>query len=334
MPLQIRDLRPGLTIKNAIFLLAALEQRRTKTGKPYLHVQLTDTTGRINGLMWVLPAALDDLVVGAGVATSGDVETYQDQLQIKLTAIVPAVINPQDYLPTSIHTPDDLSIAVEQVISEITDKWLLALLQQVFTPSFLPVFCRAPGGKAMHHARLGGLAEHSLAIAALAEAAAAQYPALSLDLLRALALLHDIGKAEAYTWAVAIDLTNAGCLLDHIVLGLKIVDQAIAELPGFPPALRLRLLHALAAHHGAEGGSPVRPQTLEAVALHELDMLDARIGGWLDHAAAQPTAAEWTTYCAMFSSRLFRGDGPDEARTSPPGAAADESEDDEWLRGP
>jgi 3'-5' exoribonuclease len=124
-----------------------------------------------------------------------------------------------------------------------------------------------------------------------------------------LALLHDVGKVEAYEWGAAFRRSDQGRLLDHVYMGTRRVEQAIEELPGFPSELRARVLHAILSHHGKlEAGSPIVPQTLEAIVLNLLDMLDAYIRGFLDHVERHAAPGEvWTEYSRMFNAALYRG---------------------------
>jgi 3'-5' exoribonuclease len=196
-------------------------------------------------------------------------------------------------------------------IGSIEDPWLRKLLEQVLIEDsiFYRQFIEAPAAKLYHHACLGGLLEHSLGTAALAGIVAARYPLVPRDLLLTLALLHDLGKVEAYSWKTSLTQSVEGRLLDHLYLGTRRVERAIDKIPGFPEELRWRVLHGMLAHHGEhDAGSPVRPKTLEAYIVHLLDMLDARIRGFQDHLERQADpAAAWTDRSGMFGEKLFRG---------------------------
>lgn len=310
---QIRDLRSGKQVRDAVYLLAEKEVRTAKNGSTFLSARLRDASGEIEARYWDLPAGVaETLEAGRGARVSGEVTVFQGRPQLRLDAIAPASIRARDFFPSSTQPLPAMQAQLEEHIRGIADPWLRPLLEKVLLqPEFLARFVEAPAAREYHHAWLGGLIEHTLGVAALAVSVAPLYPALSRDLVVALALLHDVGKVEAYEWEEAFRRSDEGRLLDHIYLGARLVERTIDGLPGFPPELRSRVLHAVLAHHGDRAaGSPVLPQTLEAVVLHLLDMLDADIRGFLDHLERHATpGAAWTDYSKMFSGELFRGSG-------------------------
>jgi len=314
---SICELQDRDRIENAVYLLDQKQVRTTRDGKPYLDARLRDQSGMIQARLWDLPLGLDRrLEEGGGVQVSGEVVTYQGRLQIKVAAIEPCAINPQDFLPASSLSTATAQSQLQAYIGSVTDSWLRRLLEQIFgDPAFLSRFLEAPAAKEYHHACVGGLAEHTLAVAGLVETIVPRYPDLSRDLLLTGALLHDIGKVETYTWSTALGYSDEGELLGHIHLGVQRVEHAVAALPGFPVELHQFVAHAILSHHGEEeNGSPVRPKTLEAVALHYLDTLDAHLRGFCDHLGRQQDQKSvWSERSTMFGSRLYQGG----TRTSP-----------------
>jgi 3'-5' exoribonuclease len=313
MPTQdmIRDLKPGKQVRDAVYLLAEKQVRTAKNGSLFLSARLRDATSEIEARFWDLPLGVAEaLEAGQGVRVSGEVTSFQGRAQLRLDRIEPQPIRAQDFFPTSSQPLPAMQARLEEYVRSITEPWLHRLLEKVLLdPAFLPRFVQAPAAREYHHACLGGLIEHTLGVAGLAEVAARLYPGLSRDLLLALALLHDCGKVEAYEWDADFRRSDEGRLLDHIYLGTRRVEMAIAEWPDFPVELRRRILHAMLAHHGdSASGSPVRPQTQEAIALHLLDMLDAHIRGFEDHVErhALPGTA-WTEWSRMFGAQLYRG---------------------------
>lgn len=313
MPNQemIRDLQPGKRVQDAVYLLAEKQVRTAKNGSLFLSARLRDASGEIEARFWDLPAGIaETLEAGEGVRVSGEVTSFQGRPQLRLDAIAPQPIQARDFFPASTQPLAALQAQLEQAIGSVQDHWLHTLLEKVLLdPEFLPRFVEAPAAREYHHAWLGGLLEHTLGVAALAERVTPLYPGLSRDLVLTLALLHDVGKVEAYEWEQAFRRSDDGRLLDHIYLGTRRVEGAIAGIPGFPAELRQRILHALLAHHGQmDAGSPVRPQTLEAVALHLLDMFDSRIRGFLDHTQRHAApGSSWTEYSKMFGVELYLG---------------------------
>lgn len=308
---SISELTPGKQVRDAIYLLVEKQLRVAKNGSQFLAARLRDVSGEIEARFWDVPSnVVDVLEEGQGVCVSGEGTSFKGQPQLRLDSIVPHAIRARDFFPSSSQPLPQMQARLEEYVHSVSDHWLHALLERVLLePVFLSRFVEAPAARKYHHAWLGGLIEHTLGVADLAEAVASFYPDLSRDLIVTLALLHDVGKVEAYEWEAAFRRSDEGRLLDHIYLGTRRVEGAMEALPDFPSELRARVLHALLAHHGRlEAGSPTLPQTLEAVVLHLLDMLDSHIRGFLDHIEQHTTPGEvWSEYSRMFNVQLYRG---------------------------
>jgi len=175
--------------------------------------------------------------------------------------------------------------------------------------NFMAGYCRAPAAKAMHHVCLGGLLEHSLAVASLAIDISRRYPSLNRDLLIVGALLHDVGKVAELRYARTFEYTDAGKLLGHIMIGVELVEEKLRALTGFPSELAIHLKHLLLSHHGQyEFGSPKRPKTLEAVVLNFIDDLDSKINGVLTHIDREPDSeSSWTQYHRLYDRYFYKG---------------------------
>jgi 3'-5' exoribonuclease len=172
---------------------------------------------------------------------------------------------------------------------------------------------QAPAARRVHHAYLGGLLEHLVDVLTLCDTVISLYPGLNADLLRAGALLHDVGKLREYDWSRDIEYTDEGRLIGHIVIGVELVSDAIQHIPDFPEDLRLRVRHMLVSQHGRhEWGSPIRPQTLEAIALHHVENLSAQVNRFHSLLAArrEPGAA-WTMYDRLLGRQLYAGQDDD-----------------------
>lgn len=161
-----------------------------------------------------------------------------------------------------------------------------------------------------HHAYPGGLLEHILSLARLADAVAKHYPQVDRDLLLAGVFLHDIGKVDEIDVSTSAPArSDAGEFLGHLCLGLLLVERRIAAIEGFCPLRRLQVLHLIASHHGREDwGSPVRPKTIEAIVLHRLDDIDAKVGGFSRAVAGDQGKGRWTEWDRMLGTRLFKGE--------------------------
>jgi len=307
----IKDLEIGRTISGQVYLLAESRVDRTKKGDPYLRATLADSTGRLEARYWDLtPELMEQLEVGSGVRVNGTVEEYPaGSRQIRIERLQPVEIEDfSPFLPQSKRDREEMRQELLQVRATIKDPYLSRLLDGMFgDEEFEATFSKAPAAKKYHHACIGGLLEHTLAVVRLCSFVADQHPEIDRDLLLTAAILHDVGKATSYTMGPVLDLTNEGRLIEHVVEGALVVQTAIDGIEGFPQGLRNRLLHAILAHHGAlDKGSPVLPKTLEALALHHADWMDGDVRGFLDAVEGEPVSEDgWTGFASMFGTRLY-----------------------------
>jgi 3'-5' exoribonuclease len=286
----------------ASFLATDTTVRKDSRGVPYLSLKLVDRTGSVDARMWgKLPEEfLGDVPTPAYVAVEGHTHEYRGTLQVKLdrlSLLRPEDVTEEDYLPATELDRRALAAELEQAGRQLENEHLRNLFEaMVSDEDFWKAFCEAPAAKTMHHARVGGLLEHSVNCLRIARELAALYP-VDRDLLVFGAIFHDVGKVRELSWdSGAFAYTNEGRLLGHVVLGERLVTSYIATLPNFPEELRLGLSHVLISHQGeTEYGSPERPKTLEALLVHLVDNLDARAamyvetttnvspGGWSHH---------------------------------------------------
>jgi len=293
--LFVRDLRDGTRLRREVFVLLEKQLAQTREGSLYLKAVLGDKTGRVEARYWDVPTQLYSLLdVGAGVQVDGTVSRYppeSGELQIHIDKITPIALKDlQEFLPYAKRPLTDMVEEIDRLVGEVTDPHLSALLDVLLSEqSFREIFFKAPAAKMYHHACIGGLLEHSLAVTNLCQHLCDRHPELNRDLLLTAALLHDVGKAFAYESTAGFNLTDEGRLVGHVVEGALIVSEAVVRVKGFPSGLRVALLHAVLAHHGAhERGSPVT--------------------GFMDHVETEPaTETEWTRYSRMFRTELYRG---------------------------
>ena len=283
----MRDLKPGTRLRSS-FLATDAAVRKDSRGVPFLSLKLVDRTGSVDALMWRLP---DELLRGlpdpAYVSVEGQTHEYRGTLQVKverLGILRQEEISEEDYVPT---TEKDQKALAEEILlagQEFENEHLKRLFgSMVSDEGFWEAFCEAPAAKGMHHARLGGLLEHSVWCLRIAQALAEVYP-VDRDLLLFGAIFHDVGKVRELSWgAGSFSYTKEGRLLGHVVLGERLVASYVAALPNFPEELHLRISHVLLSHQGeTEYGSPERPKTLEALLVHLIDNLDARAAMYLE----------------------------------------------------
>jgi len=286
----------------ASFLATESAVRKDSRGTPYLSLKLVDRTGSVDARMWgKLPEEfLGEPPAPAYVEAEGHTHEYRGTLQVKLDRLRllrPEDVSEEDYLPATELDRRVLAAELERAGQELQNEHLQALFEtMVSDEDFWTAFCEAPAAKTMHHARIGGLLEHSVNCLRIARELADLYPVDS-DLLIFGAIFHDVGKVRELSWdRGAFAYTTQGRLLGHVVLGERLVSSYVATLPDFPEELRLRLSHVLISHQGeTEYGSPERPKTLEALLVHLVDNLDARAamyvetttnvspGGWSHH---------------------------------------------------
>jgi 3'-5' exoribonuclease len=281
----VRDLGEGERV-DSIFSLRSRDIRSARTGDAYLSLEVADCSGAIPAVMFRPSSTDESLPVGSVVHVRGTVTTYRGVRRVSIDALRPAEsFDPRDLLPAGPRDREEMLAELRVLVKHVRDPRLRSVVREVFgAAGFIARFAACPAGSGRHHAYVGGLIEHTLAVATLCETLAAAYPSADHDLLLAAALLHDVGKTEELTFEGAFDYTDAGRLVGHVVLGERIVSRAIESLPRpLPSDVALRLVHAVLSHHGErEWGAPCRPCSLEALLLHHADNLDAQAGAFME----------------------------------------------------
>ncbi|HEV3283947.1 MAG TPA: HD domain-containing protein [Solirubrobacteraceae bacterium] len=284
---------------DGVFACTRKERQLSRAGTPYLTLELRDSTGTI------LARAFRDADLLAGrfergelVRVRGRVERFRDQLQIDVGSIVRAdgpEADPARFLPVAYRDLDELEGFLEHLAREVYDPGLKGLLERLLGEPKLRAEIRrapcsapasAPGGRpsggngraaSLHHAYLGGLLEHTVAVATLAVELCALHPRLDRDLLLTAAIVHDLGKTREYSYGAEISRSREGRLLGHIELGMRLIaEHASADLAS---ERRLALEHCVLMHHGPDAASAQRFATAEALALFRLNALDAHLKG-------------------------------------------------------
>jgi len=304
----IENLNSGDELVNEPFLLQDVSRRKTKNDRPFLLGTLRDKTGQVACVFWDVPDYVEHWVrPGMVVLVSGRASNYKDALQVSITDLND-MHNPDmsEFLPSSKRPLSEMTAELKKRTAALAEPWQTLVTKLLLDEKFLPRFANAPAARAMHHAYIGGLLEHTLSMAALAETLMSHYPDVNKDLLRTGTLLHDMGKVIEYTTDEAFDFSEDGRLVGHIIRGIVMVEQAAAEIGNFPQTELRHLIHLIGSHHGTqEWGSPVVPKTLEAVLLHQIDLLDSRVQGFLDYVNNDDGEGPWTTkYSPMFNTEL------------------------------
>lgn len=320
MPVTIED---GKAFSGLFLLKAPPVERTQKDGKPYLSLLLGTPEGSWEAKMWATSlASVGAVGEGDPVRAEGSAERYQGRIQLRVARLAPCEgpVDPRELYPSSGRSEAELVGDWRARVGSVKDPHLRALLAAVEADApFFSAFIRAPAAAGMHHARIGGLAEHSLAAARLVADAAATYPLLRADLAVAGALLHDVGKVREYEIAGDFRFTREGHFLGHIALGVVLLQGWLRGLPSFPGELALELGHILLAHHGSlELGSPREPVTAEALAVHFADDLDAKLDMIRSASAAAGAAggagAEMGYVRGLRRNFFFPADAAQEAR--------------------
>jgi 3'-5' exoribonuclease len=284
---QVAELRAGDEIEG-VFACTRKDRLTARSGAPYLAVELRDRTGAI-------PArAFRDADFLAGQFERGDlvwaagrVERFRDELQVELRTIRradPGASDPAEFLPVAYRDLNELDGFLEHLAREVYDPDLRALLDSFLgDTSFRADFRRAPCTRSGHHAYLGGLLEHTVAVATLALEACTLHPRLNSDLLLCAAILHDVGKTNEFELGAEIALSEAGALVGHLALGQQLVGDRARRLEGFPDEKLHAVVHCLLAHHGPDALPGKRFRLAEALALYRLNAVDAAVKGALEH---------------------------------------------------
>jgi 3'-5' exoribonuclease len=282
----IARLRAGSPIEG-VFACTRKDRMTARTGSAYLALELRDATGAI-------PArAFRDADFLAGrfergdlVQVAGRVDRFRDELSAELTSIArveAGAVDPAEFLPVAYRDLDELDGFLEHLGREVYDPGVRALVDAFLGDArFRAELRRAPCTRSGHHAYLGGLLEHTVAVATLAQETCNLHRRLDSDLLTAAALLHDIGKTREFTLGAEIGLSDEGRLIGHVAIGQEMVAERAAAT-GLDPARALALRHCIAAHHGADALPGRRFGSAEALALYRLNALDASVKGALEH---------------------------------------------------
>ncbi|WP_432821030.1 3'-5' exoribonuclease YhaM family protein [Trichloromonas sp.] len=318
---------------DSTFLVGEKTMAMAKNGKPYMTLRLADRTGEVEGRVWDRVDEFSSCFEKNDfINIKAKASVYLGKMQLVVQELAPVAeqeVDLGDFLPVSERPVEDMRAEFMARVDSLADPNLRALMQAFAADrQFMRGYCAAPAAKAMHHVFLGGLLEHSLAVAALADDVSRRYPVVNRDLLVVGALLHDIGKVDELRYERSFDYSDEGKLIGHIVMGVEMIDEKIRAIPGFPARLKMLLKHMLLSHHGQyEYGSPKRPKTLESVILNFVDDLDSKINGVCTHMAKEPNReGEWTSYHRLYDRYFFRDhqSRPGAAVVPAPAVAAEE----------
>jgi 3'-5' exoribonuclease len=291
---EVADLRPGQRFEGR-FACLAKERQTARNGSSYLSLRLRDRTGTVPARAFRDADRIGlRFEAGDAISVRGKVERFRGELVVEVDdarRIEPGDFDPAEFLPAAYRSAEELEGFLEHLSREIHDTELRAVVEAVvFTGPLAAEFRRAPATRRSHHAYLGGLLEHTVAVATLVLETCALHPRLDSDLLMAAAIVHDAGRAREFTYGAEFGLSDEGRMLGHLAIGAEVVGAAAGSLPA---DRRLALLNCVLSHHGpdtgpgraqaARGGGDQRFASAEALALYRLNALDASIKGALEH---------------------------------------------------
>ncbi len=301
---------------DGVFYVEKKRKGDTKFGKSYLSLTLKDKTGTLDAKIWDDAERRDkEFQEKDFVSVKAVAEAYNGKIQLnikKITKTETNSVDPAFFIKTTDCDINMLWLELEQIINSLSNDVLKKLLSEIILADAetSQLFKTTAGAKKLHHAYVGGLLEHTVAVARLAEQVSCLYQDIDRDMLLSGTLLHDIGKIVEYKQAgVSIESSDAGRLIGHLVIGIQMIDSAAMRL-GINPYSDKRILqlkHMILSHHGRyEYNSPVLPMTAEAFVLHFIDEIDAKLN-WLGQLQKenQEKGADWSEYQNLYARQFF-----------------------------
>jgi 3'-5' exoribonuclease len=301
--MEVND--PFMVVKKGIF--------STKNSTKYMNVGLRDKTGTIEGKVWDNADAFDSLFDKNDIVfIKAKTRFYQGKPQLNINDIRKTDSNltlndMRDYFAESEAGIDLLKEEYYNIVGQIKDPDIASIFSVINNKKdMLEKFFLYPASIGVHHVYMGGLLEHSLSLVKMAIHAAKTIGG-NIDIIIAGSLLHDIGKVEEIEMKGGFKYSDRGRLLGHITIGVMMLDEFIKDIPGFPAHIADVLAHIIISHHGVEEwGSPKKPMSLEALMIHYLDNLDAKVMGVKEHMRDNMENEKWTEYHKLYESRFYK----------------------------
>ena len=313
----VKELSDGETI-DQVFLASEKQLRTNRNGNLYLQLRLSDKSGSITAMLWnAQQKHFDSFNNGDFVRLKGTSQLYNGAMQVLAKQVEKSDgqgIDEADFITLSNESVEKLVARVAELLRSLTNVHLRNLAECFLVDeTFMKGLRTAPAGVKNHHAYHGGLLEHIVSLMEVCHLVAPRYPQLDAELLLFGAFIHDIGKIRELTYSPDLGYSDAGQLIGHLVQGVSMLDEMVIETEkqsgeDFPQDLANQLRHMIVSHHGQyEYGSPKLPMTLEAIALHFLDSLDARI-----HNVSQlieddvNKESPWTVYHSALGVKIYK----------------------------
>ncbi|OEU66513.1 MAG: DNA-binding protein [Desulfovibrio sp. S3730MH75] len=317
----ITDIIKGQRVRD-IFLISDAQIRESKNG-PFWNLRLQDKTGAVEAKIWSpLSQSFTNLDAGMFVVAGGMVGSYRDQPQITIEQL--EIVDSDsykleivDFLPSSAQRPEDMMQELDYLIAEHMNHkpWKKFCRKVLKDEEIHKRLLFATGAKVVHHAYVGGLLEHTLAVAKLCMSICDNYPEVDRQVVLAAAIFHDLGKAWELSGGLKNDYTDEGRLLGHIHIGIEVIEPFLKKAKDLDDNLKLHFKHLILSHHGEyEYGAPKRPKTPEAFILHFADNLDAKMNTiFAELDKIEGAESNWTPYQRFLERYLYRSQkSPDE----------------------
>lgn len=310
--IYIKDIHAGDKV-NDTFLVVEKNMAVSQKGSPYLNLSLRDRTGEIDGRIWDNAVALNKLF-GRGdvVDVKSRAVSYRNSIQLSISGLRKVDSDEVDlgnFLPASELDVGRMFEDLMEFVEKVDTPCLKELLYEFFKDEDIADrFKKAPAAKGLHHCYIGGLLEHTLSVTRLIDMVADHYEGVNRDLLITGSILHDIGKIRELSFDSLTDYTDDGRLIGHIVIGIEMLDTKMANIENFPEQLAMELKHTMLSHHGIlEYGSPKRPKTLEALIIHYMDDLDAKMNAFQEFIENSDDDSDWTPFHRLFERFIYKG---------------------------
>lgn len=307
----LADVKEGQNVVE-IYLCADKQVMKTRAGKTYYSVKLQDRTGTGDAKIWDLNDGINDFKKGDYIKVDASAVTFQGSIQFnirRLRVADEAEYDAKAYIPATEFDIEAMYAEFVGYIDDMEDQWLKRLAAEffIYDKVFIKEFKQHSAAKTVHHAFYGGILEHTLGMLRMAKFVADSYPVIHRELLYCGVMFHDMGKLKELSDFPIVDYTDEGNLIGHIIIGVEWLTEKIRGIEGFPKALENQLKHMIIAHHGELAyGSPKKPELIEAVALHYIDNIDAKIKTFSTMLENADQKDDWLGYQRLFESNLRR----------------------------
>ncbi len=307
----LSEVREGQRIVD-IYLCVERQVLKAKNGKDYISVKLQDKTMICDAKVWDINNNIGEFKAGDFIKIDATAAVFRDNIQLNIKRLRKAVdgeYEQSDYIPVSKFDIEEMYEEFKTFIDEMDDQWIKRLASEffIFDKKIVAAFKQHSAAKSVHHTFAGGILEHTLGMLRLAKNIADNYPLINRSLLYIGVMLHDIGKLKELSEFPIVEYTDEGQLIGHIVIGVEWVGEKVREIENFPKELENQIKHLIIAHHGQlEFGSPKKPEMIEAVVLHYIDNIDAKIKMFemiLDNSNDEDV---WFGYQKFFESNMRR----------------------------